>query len=131
MLKCPSRASCGCGVVVVVDNNSMNLQKPLQVDRFWRRYCKLLLPKEGAQRTARWRARYLDDGECGPQLRLPLLAAWDQRPSLVAESVELVERPVLFGVQLPPCEPRVVGPVAQGSEDPALVLALGGHDVKG
>jgi hypothetical protein len=38
MLKCPSRASCGFCVVVVVDNNSMNLQKPLQVDRFWRRY---------------------------------------------------------------------------------------------
>src|SRR5262249_37697292 len=91
----------------------------------------LLLPKEGTQRTARWRARHLDDGECGPKLRLPLLAAWDQRPSLVAESVELVERPVLFGAQLAPCEPRVVGPVAQGAEDPALVLALGGHDVKG
>ena len=39
MLKCPSRASCRLGVVVVVDNNSRNLQKPLQVDRFWRRYC--------------------------------------------------------------------------------------------
>jgi hypothetical protein len=37
MLKCPSRASCGGGVGVVVDHTSRNLQKPLQVDRFWRR----------------------------------------------------------------------------------------------
>jgi hypothetical protein len=83
-----------------------------------------------SERRVPARPLHPDDGECGPQLRLPLLAAWDQRPSLGAESVELVERPVRFGVQLPPCEPRVVGPVAQGSEDPTLILALGGHDAK-
>jgi len=52
MLKCPSRASCGLGVVVVVDNNSMDLQKPLQVDRFWRRYCNEELSWSSIRKSA-------------------------------------------------------------------------------